>query len=58
MRDEVGDSGPGIDQDFFPKIFDPFFTTKENGVGMGLSIAHKDSRPARRDTVRRECRTR
>lgn len=38
---EVGDSGPGIDQDLFPKIFDPFFTTKENGVGLGLSIAHK-----------------
>ncbi len=38
---EVGDSGPGIDKDYFSKIFDPFFTTKENGVGLGLSIAHK-----------------
>jgi len=38
---EVGDSGSGIDKDYFSKIFDPFFTTKENGVGLGLSIAHK-----------------
>ncbi len=37
----VGDSGPGIDKEYFSKIFDPFFTTKENGVGLGLSIAHK-----------------
>ena len=38
---EVEDSGPGIDKDDLAKIFDPFFTTKENGVGLGLSIAHK-----------------
>ncbi|MEO5857940.1 MAG: ATP-binding protein [Pyrinomonadaceae bacterium] len=38
---EVGDSGPGIDEEYFSKIFDPFFSTKENGVGLGLSIAHK-----------------
>jgi signal transduction histidine kinase len=38
---EVEDSGPGVDKEYFSKIFDPFFTTKENGVGLGLSIAHK-----------------
>lgn len=38
---EVMDSGSGIDKDHVSKIFDPFFTTKENGVGLGLSIAHK-----------------
>lgn len=38
---EVRDSGSGIDKDHVSKIFDPFFTTKENGVGLGLSIAHK-----------------
>lgn len=38
---EVTDSGGGLDTQNLSKIFDPFFTTKENGVGLGLSIAHK-----------------
>lgn len=38
---EVEDSGPGIEPEHLTKIFDPFFTTKENGIGLGLSIAHK-----------------
>lgn len=38
---EVEDSGGGIDDGHLMKIFDPFFSTKENGVGLGLSIAHK-----------------
>jgi PAS domain S-box-containing protein len=37
----IGDTGPGIPDDVFPKIFDPFFTTKEvgRGSGQGLPLA-------------------
>lgn len=38
---EVEDTGGGIDKEILPKIFDPFFTTKADGIGLGLSIAHK-----------------
>jgi signal transduction histidine kinase len=36
----ISDSGPGIPPDRLTQIFDPFFTTKEQGMGIGLSIAH------------------
>ena len=38
---EVIDSGPGVEPPNRSKIFDPFFTTKDQGIGLGLSIAHK-----------------
>ena len=37
----VRDTGVGIPADRFPKIFDPFYTTKEEGLGMGMAIAHR-----------------
>lgn len=38
---EVGDSGPGLDQEQLCRLFDPFFTTKSNGTGLGLAIVHR-----------------
>jgi signal transduction histidine kinase/allophanate hydrolase subunit 1 len=37
----ISDTGVGISDKDFKKIFDPFFTTKEEGVGLGLSLAHQ-----------------
>ncbi len=37
----VRDTGRGIAQEHLRKVFLPFFTTKEQGVGMGLALAHK-----------------
>lgn len=37
---QVGDSGPGISPEIFPRIFDPFFTTKDHGTGLGLSVSY------------------
>jgi signal transduction histidine kinase len=37
----VQDTGPGIPRENVGKIFLPFFTTREQGVGMGLALAHK-----------------
>lgn len=35
----IGDSGPGISPQHFPKLFEPFFTTKgEKGTGLGLWV--------------------
>ncbi len=37
----IHDTGPGIAPENLKRIFLPFFTTKDNGVGMGLALAHK-----------------
>jgi signal transduction histidine kinase len=37
---DILDTGCGIAPEELSKIFDPFFTTKEDGVGLGLSVAH------------------
>jgi signal transduction histidine kinase len=38
---KIKDSGAGIPAGEEKRIFDPFYTTKENGVGLGLAIAHE-----------------
>ena len=36
----IRDTGPGIASDRLERLFEPFFTTKQDGMGMGLCIAH------------------
>jgi signal transduction histidine kinase len=36
----IRDTGPGIPADRLERLFEPFFTTKQDGMGMGLCIAH------------------
>ena len=36
----IRDTGPGIPSDRLERLFEPFFTTKQDGMGMGLCIAH------------------
>ena len=38
---KISDSGTGIPPDQMEKIFNYYYTTKENGVGLGLPIAHR-----------------
>jgi len=38
---KVSDTGCGIPPENLPRIFDPFFSTRHEGVGLGLSIAHR-----------------
>ena len=38
---KIRDTGSGIPAGEAKRIFDPFYTTKENGVGLGLAIAHE-----------------
>jgi signal transduction histidine kinase len=35
----IGDTGPGIPEEYRSRIFDPFFTTKEVGKGTGQGLA-------------------
>lgn len=35
------DTGEGISQESLSEIFEPFFTTKEDGIGLGLWLAHQ-----------------
>jgi two-component system NtrC family sensor kinase len=41
IRIEFEDTGSGIPEEIQDKIFSPFFTTKTQGIGLGLSLAHK-----------------
>jgi C4-dicarboxylate-specific signal transduction histidine kinase len=36
----IRDTGPGIPPERLERLFEPFFTTKQEGMGMGLCIAH------------------
>jgi signal transduction histidine kinase len=38
---KIKDTGSGIPEGEEKRIFDPFYTSKENGVGLGLAIAHE-----------------
>ncbi|HNX97679.1 MAG TPA: PAS domain S-box protein, partial [Candidatus Aminicenantes bacterium] len=40
LRIMFRDEGVGIPREELVKVFDPYYTTKENGMGLGLSIAH------------------
>jgi len=37
----IQDTGKGIPKKNIDKIFNPFFTNKKEGVGLGLSVAHR-----------------
>ena len=35
----IGDTGPGISEEVFPRLFESFVTTKPSGQGLGLGLA-------------------
>ncbi len=37
---EFGDTGTGLTEEAKSKMFEAFYTSKENGMGLGLNIAH------------------
>lgn len=37
----IADTGPGVPPDVADRIFNPFFSGKDDGVGLGLWIAHR-----------------
>lgn len=37
----ISDKGKGISKEEMNNLFKPFYTTKEQGIGIGLTIAHK-----------------
>lgn len=38
---QIADTGMGIPRTHLGRIFDPYFSTRENGIGLGLFLAHK-----------------
>ncbi|MCP4117823.1 MAG: PAS domain S-box protein [Desulfobacteraceae bacterium] len=36
---EIGDNGPGMDEEIRKRVFEPFYTTKPVGVGTGLGLS-------------------
>jgi nitrogen-specific signal transduction histidine kinase len=36
-KDDIADTGPGIDAKTLSRVFDPYFSTKAPGRGLGLS---------------------
>jgi len=36
---EIGDNGPGMDEEILKRVFEPFFTTKPVGIGTGLGLS-------------------
>lgn len=38
---KVSDSGSGISEELMDSLFDPFVSGREDGIGLGLSIAHQ-----------------
>ncbi len=38
---EFADTGEGIEKEKQEEIFDPFYSTREEGMGLGLSLAHR-----------------
>jgi two-component system sensor histidine kinase PilS (NtrC family) len=41
VRIGIQDTGVGISPGALEKVFDPFYTTKPQGIGLGMTIAHK-----------------
>jgi PAS domain S-box-containing protein len=37
----IQDTGPGIPREHLGKIFEPFYSRREDGLGLGLAIAHR-----------------
>lgn len=50
---EVEDSGPGINEEAFPRLFEPFFSSRPEGkgTGLGLHIARSAARECGGDVV-------
>ena len=41
MRLRVSDHGPGLPAELRERIFQPFVTGRDDGVGLGLALAHR-----------------